>query len=100
MEPATLIASELATNVVVHTKGIAEFFELGLRRRDGVLLIEVTDSYQWGMPERVEEPGGEATGGRGLVIVEALAEKWGVRPRSPGKTVWAQLPIETAVLGE
>ncbi|MFD5747910.1 ATP-binding protein [Streptomyces sp. NPDC127033] len=39
------------------------------------------------------KPGDDDTGGRGLVIVDALCEKWGVRPRDPGKTVWAQLPI-------
>lgn len=95
IEPATLIASELATNVIAHAKGIGDYFDVGLRRRDGVLVIEVSDSYQWGMPEKVPEPEPEAyaTGGRGLVIVEALSEKWGVRPRFPGKTVWAHLPV-------
>ncbi|MFF4178113.1 hypothetical protein [Streptomyces sp. NPDC001750] len=32
--------------------------------------------------------------GRGLVIVDALAANWNVRPRDPGKTVWAHLAIE------
>lgn len=92
VEPATLITSELATNAVAHAKGIGEFFELGLRRRHGVLVIEVTDSCQWAMPEK-PPPDPDATGGRGLVIVEALADRWGVRPRSPGKTVWAHVPM-------
>ncbi|WP_433545720.1 ATP-binding protein [Streptomyces sp. CA-294286] len=30
-------------------------------------------------------------GGRGLVLVDALSANWGVRPRDPGKTVWAHL---------
>ncbi|SFF12814.1 Histidine kinase-like ATPase domain-containing protein [Actinacidiphila alni] len=93
IEPATLITSELATNVVAHATGIGEYFELGLRRRDGVLVIEVGDSYQWAMPEKPAALDPEALGGRGLVIVEALSAKWGVRPRSPGKTVWAHLPL-------
>ncbi|MGY3682788.1 ATP-binding protein [Streptomyces sp. TE33382] len=91
-DDATLITSELATNVVTHAKGTGDYFELGLRRRNGVLILEVADSYQWLMPE-LRESGSEETSGRGLFIVDALAECWGVRPRNPGKTVWAHLPI-------
>ncbi|WP_406381404.1 ATP-binding protein [Streptomyces sp. NBC_01618] len=36
--------------------------------------------------------------GRGLVIVDAIAAKWGVRPRDPGKTVWVHLAIGRAEL--
>ncbi|GGP63660.1 hypothetical protein [Streptomyces sindenensis] len=35
----------------------------------------------------------DETSGRGLLIVGALAEQWGVRPRNPGKTVWAHLSV-------
>ncbi|MFD3976796.1 ATP-binding protein [Streptomyces cyaneofuscatus] len=42
------------------------------------------------MPELIK-PADDETSGRGLLIVDALAERWGVRPRNPGKTVWAQL---------
>jgi hypothetical protein len=101
-EPAALIATELATNVVLHAQGIAEYFELGLRRRDGVLVLEVADSCQWGTPElRAPEP--EDLCGRGLLLMDALAERWGVRPRTgAGKTVWAHLPLRSvsAVRGD
>jgi len=94
VEDAVLITSELATNVVNHTKGTGDYFELALRRRDSVLVLEVSDSYQWQMPElRKATP--EDLHGRGLFLVDALAESWGVRPRSTGKTVWAQLPVHT-----
>ncbi|WNF27040.1 hypothetical protein RI138_09430 [Streptomyces sp. C11-1] len=36
----------------------------------------------------------DETSGRGLFIVDALAARWGVRPRCPGRTVWAHLAIE------
>ncbi|NEC87658.1 ATP-binding protein [Streptomyces sp. SID12501] len=62
-DDAESIVCELAANAVVHAKGIGEFFEVGMRRRDGVL------------------------------IVEGLSDKWGVRPRETGKTVWAHLVI-------
>ncbi|MFJ6614000.1 ATP-binding protein [Streptomyces sp. NPDC091289] len=94
VDDAELITSELATNVISHAKGTGDYFELGLRRRNGVLILEVADSYQWLMPE-LRKPTDDETSGRGLLIVDALAERWGVRPRNPGKTVWAHLPIRT-----
>ncbi|MFF4796814.1 ATP-binding protein [Streptomyces sp. NPDC001351] len=92
VDDTVLITSELATNVVNHAKGTGDYFELALRRRDGVLVLEVSDSYQWQMPE-LQKPGPEDLGGRGLFLVDALSETWGVRPRSTGKTVWAHLPV-------
>lgn len=92
VDDAALITSELATNVVNHAKGTGDYFELGLRRRKGVLILEVADSYQWLMPE-LRKPTDDEESGRGLFIVEALAERWGVRPRNPGKTVWVHLPV-------
>ncbi|RDG38666.1 ATP-binding protein [Streptomyces corynorhini] len=92
IETAALITSEFTTNVVQHARGAGEFFELGVRRRDGVLVVEVSDSFQWRMPALCR-PAAEDLGGRGLLLVDALADTWGVRPRDPGKTVWAQLRI-------
>lgn len=91
-DDAASIVGELAANAVVHAKGIGEFFEVGLRRRDGVLIVEVSDSFQWRMPES-RDAGPADCDGRGLVIVEALSDQWGVRPREAGKTVWAHLPV-------
>ncbi|MGC5361618.1 ATP-binding protein [Streptomyces sp. DT24] len=91
-DDTTLLASELSTNVVRHAKGTADFFELALRRRNGVLVLEVTDSYEWAMPE-LRKPASDELCGRGLLIVDALADSWGVRPRDPGKTVWVHLSI-------
>lgn len=92
IEDTTLITSELTTNVVQHARGIGEFFELTLRRRNGILILEVSDSYQWQMPE-VRKPTADDIGGRGLLLVDALSASWGVRPRRPGKTVWVHLPV-------
>ncbi|MCF3173523.1 ATP-binding protein [Streptomyces sioyaensis] len=92
IEDSILVTSELATNVVLHAKGTGDYFELGLRRRNGVLILEVADSYQWQMPE-LQKPVPDALSGRGLFLVDALSENWGVRPRNPGKTVWAHLAI-------
>ncbi|MFI8851874.1 ATP-binding protein [Streptomyces sp. NPDC053499] len=91
-DDAVLITSELATNVVTHAAwGIGDYFELLLRRRDGVLVLEVSDSFQWEMPE-LRKPDPEEVSGRGLLLVDALSQAWGVRPRTgAGKTVWVHL---------
>ncbi|MFI1160711.1 ATP-binding protein [Streptomyces sioyaensis] len=92
IEDSVLITSELTTNVVNHAKGTGDYFELGLRRRNGLLVLEVSDSYQWRTPE-LQKPAPDDLSGRGLFLVDALSENWGVRPRDPGKTVWAHLAI-------
>ncbi|MFJ5308157.1 ATP-binding protein [Streptomyces sp. NPDC088350] len=91
-DDAVSIVGELAANAVMHAKGVGEFFEVGLRRRDGVLIVEVSDSHQWQMPEK-RDADPEDVNGRGLVIVECLSDNWGVRPREFGKTVWAHMSI-------
>ncbi|MFE7662933.1 ATP-binding protein [Streptomyces celluloflavus] len=92
VDAAALITSELTGNVISHAKGTGEFFELVLRRRGGLLILEVSDSYQWRMPE-LRKPGPDDLSGRGLLIADALSENWGIRPRDPGKTVWAHLTV-------
>lgn len=51
--------------------------------------MEVADRCP-GLPRR--ERGAEATGGRGLLLVEALAEAWGWCPQQDGKVVWFEFP--------
>ncbi|MPY50421.1 ATP-binding protein [Streptomyces sp. K1PN6] len=91
-DDAELIMGELATNAVQHAKGVGEFFEVELRRRNGVLILEVSDSYEWQMPEK-RDAAPDDVSGRGLVIVDCVSDNWGVRPRESGKTVWAHLAI-------
>ncbi len=56
-----------------------------------MLRLEVSDAGA-GTPE-LREPGDEETGGRGLLLVEVLAHRWGVEKRTGGigKTVFAEL---------
>lgn len=53
---------------------------------DGSVRVEVSD----GLPEgpRLRDPGPQAESGRGLRLLEALAEGWGVVPHGDGKGVW------------
>ncbi|EYT83913.1 regulatory protein, partial [Streptomyces sp. Tu 6176] len=61
----------------------------------GGVRIEVTDARGEQLPTTPPYPEGpstEAESGRGLLLVEALADRWGVQPYPPGgKTVWAEI---------
>ncbi|MFE3637955.1 ATP-binding protein [Streptomyces sp. NPDC059168] len=87
-----LIVGELAANAVTHGRVPGRDAALRLYRRDGEgrVRIEVSDTCGERLPV-VRDAGSEEDGGRGLVLVAALAEEWGVAPRpaAPGKTVWA-----------
>ncbi|MFL0024618.1 SpoIIE family protein phosphatase [Streptomyces sp. NBUL23] len=90
VDSAVLMVSEMATNVLVHTDGdalmVAEISgEQGERR----LRVEVADASDE-LPHR-RRPGEMASSGRGLVLMEMLADAWGVDPRGEGKSIWFEL---------
>ncbi|WP_405976894.1 ATP-binding protein [Streptomyces sp. NBC_00988] len=61
-----------------------------------VLRIEVTDT-RGDCPPRTQHPTQDEESGRGLLIVEALADRWGWDPGPrPRKTVWAELVLAHA----
>ncbi|MEU1594619.1 ATP-binding protein [Streptomyces sp. NPDC005708] len=95
-----MIVAELASNAVTHGRVPGRNALLRLPRTDGRLPIEVTDTRDERHPTLrpgTADPDAdtELETGRGLLIVEALAETRGVTPRTgaPGKTVWAVLPV-------
>jgi anti-sigma regulatory factor (Ser/Thr protein kinase) len=85
-DDVSLCVSELATNALVHGVPPGRGFLLRVRYDGAVLRVEVHDSGS-GWPCLAE---GAGEGGRGLRIVDALADKWGVGHRDPGKVVWAE----------
>jgi len=87
LETALLVVTELVTNAVRHGQSRVT---LALTLDDDRLLLEVADDGS-GVPQ-VRHPGWQAVGGRGLLLVEALATRWGVRRSGRGKVVWAELP--------
>jgi anti-sigma regulatory factor (Ser/Thr protein kinase) len=93
VESAELVLSELVTNAL--RVRVPRDRLVGVRivhsEMNGVLRLEVSDAGG-GRPE-VRLPTEEQTSGRGLLLVDALAYRWGVQPRAAdiGKTVWAEL---------
>ncbi|WP_413760148.1 SpoIIE family protein phosphatase [Streptomyces sp. MMBL 11-3] len=84
-----LIVSELVTNALVHTDGQ---IRLDLTLIDNRLRVAVADVSPR-TPIKPTSIGWEATGGRGILLVEALSANWGTVPVSGGKQVWAELPL-------
>lgn len=86
-DTAELLASELVTNALVHTdRGAVLDAVLTPEQR---LRIEVLDGTAR-LPGR-RTPSEYATSGRGLLLVEALADAWGVQLRGDGKVTWFEL---------
>ncbi|MET9657338.1 ATP-binding protein [Streptomyces sp. NPDC006510] len=90
-EAAVLVLSELLTNAGQHARVTpGREIETRFRPMRGGVRIEVHDASD--VPPEVREPEPGACGGRGLVLVEALADRWGYGARcGPGKVVWAEL---------
>ncbi|WP_405776801.1 ATP-binding protein [Streptomyces sp. NBC_00859] len=87
-----LCVSELATNALLHGVPPGRGFRLHLYlERDGLLRLEIHDSGPGEV--RVPPEAVDSDGGRGLSIVAAIADKWGVGERSPGKTVWCEFTL-------
>ncbi|MEI5034153.1 ATP-binding protein [Streptomyces sp. S1A(2023)] len=104
VDDAVLILSELLSNACRHGRPLGWHTDVGdgdIRaawRVDtaGALTVEVTDG---GGPTRPvpATPSVTARGGRGLNIISALAQEWGVRDGSSGEvTVWALVLLEEA----
>ena len=91
----TSVAVELATNAIQHTaSGQSGWFTVELARHGHVAGIAVTDEGGQGAPQPSDDPMSDC--GRGLVIVQALAQSWGVRGDSRGRTVWAEVACPAA----
>jgi anti-sigma regulatory factor (Ser/Thr protein kinase) len=87
IEAAELMASELATNCVRHAQ---TDFELTVEV-EGEIRVAVRDVNR-GRPT-VRSPALADPSGRGLRIVQALSDAWGVTPSPEGKTVWFALYV-------
>ncbi|MEU4264776.1 ATP-binding SpoIIE family protein phosphatase [Streptomyces argenteolus] len=90
VDAAVLMVSEMATNVLVHTDGDALLVaEVSGERGERRLRVVVGDSSDELPHKRC--PGEMASSGRGLVLMEMLADAWGVDPQGEGKSIWFEL---------
>lgn len=99
IEDAALVVSELVTNAVVHAGTDVELLcrlENAPDGPPGPLVVEVTDHHPARAirDESPERPYGTPEYGRGLRLVSALSEAWGITYRPGVKTVWARLLVD------
>ncbi|MBO8191341.1 SpoIIE family protein phosphatase [Streptomyces oryzae] len=90
-----LVVSELVTNALVHTRGEVR---LDLTLIGDRLRIAVNDSSPR-TPVKAASMDWEATGGRGILLVDALSESWGSVPLSGGKQVWSEIALPSGESG-
>ncbi|MEV0782653.1 ATP-binding protein [Streptomyces sp. NPDC050423] len=92
-ETLILLISELVTNAVVHTGCPAVlrmlFGSTGAPGNAGTVRVEVADASC--RPPQQRHAEGEDTGGRGLELVDGLADRWGWQPEGAGKRIWCEV---------
>jgi anti-sigma regulatory factor (Ser/Thr protein kinase) len=85
-----LVTSELVTNAILHARTDVG---LVLRLNGPSIVLEVTDSSPVPVPPP-HIPNPDDTSGRGLYLVDVLADEWGVRSEhGGGKTVWIRVDV-------
>ncbi|MFJ9029086.1 ATP-binding protein [Streptomyces sp. NPDC102274] len=90
-ETLILLISELVTNAVVHTgcpAVLRMLFGSGAAEA-GTVRVEVADTSA--CPPRPRHADGEDTNGRGLELVDGLADRWGWQPEGAGKRIWCEV---------
>ena len=86
-----LLVTELVANVVTH---VGRPMTLRVQRSDSTMRVEIQDPSTE-VPV-VRHPDAAEEHGRGVLLVDRLANAWGVEPRADGKTVWFELDVSTA----
>ncbi|WP_200865577.1 ATP-binding protein [Streptomyces viridochromogenes] len=89
---AELLTSELVTNALVHTDHDAV---LTVTVGPGGLRVEVRD-FVARRPRLCVPNADDGTHGRGIILVQSLADAWGVRAHGVGKAVWFELDAGAA----
>ncbi|MDT4988156.1 MAG: hypothetical protein QOI74_2250 [Micromonosporaceae bacterium] len=89
VDDAELLVTELVSNAVRHAGGE---MELAIVVREHFLHMSVRDSSP-NRPRRMVPDPHNSEGGRGLILIDAVAAGWGSIPTPDGKVVWATLPM-------
>lgn len=92
IDSGILLVSELVSNAVEHTRSSG--IRVAVRRPEpGRVRIAVTDRSRW-RPSPLNASSQDEKG-RGLAVVEAIADRWGITPLPWGKQVWVELECRT-----
>ncbi|WP_149829056.1 ATP-binding protein [Streptomyces tailanensis] len=94
LETVELLASEVIANAVLYTDAPCD---VSVTRAGECLRVEVTDTDA-SLPSTVEA-GPNDESGRGLLLVNALADAWGTQPEPTGKTTWFEIASEPSTDG-
>ena len=86
-----LLVTELVANVVTH---VGTPMTLRVQRGPSTMRVEIEDPSTEVPVVRHPDPADEH--GRGVLLVDELADAWGVEPRADGKTVWFEIDVSTA----
>ena len=92
-ETAVLLTSELVTNALIHGRSEVRVV---VRAAQGYVRVEVGDDNSRHPVLQAEDPA--ALDGRGIGLLAACADDWGVRDLPFGKVVWFQLAAERTLL--
>jgi len=94
-EDLALLMTELVTNALRHA-GLSRDDRIGISLVNGAgrVRMAVHDGGPGFTPGSSNGNGGATAGGRGLELVEALSNAWGVRSAPDGCTVWCEVPID------
>lgn len=82
----------MATNALLHGAIRGRLFRVHLTLTEFVLRVAVSDPRGERLP-CLRQPDGDDRYGRGLLIVAQLADRWGVEPRTVGRSVFAELSV-------
>lgn len=94
LDDARLVVSELVANSLRYARPLDDHtIRVGWSLRSDVLRLTVTDGGSTSSAPSPRRPDDMATGGRGLKIVQAISERWGVDRKGRTTTVWAELAL-------
>lgn len=90
IDDVLIVVTELVQNVSQHTDADGELL---ITATANTVVVEVGDTST--VIPSARHPAADQIGGRGLSLVQALSQAWGVRTCPHGKAVWAQLSAIT-----
>ncbi|MCP2352991.1 anti-sigma regulatory factor (Ser/Thr protein kinase) [Nonomuraea thailandensis] len=90
---AELLITEVVTNALGHT---SEPIQVRMSNGNSVLRMEVEEHGSSAPLPPARLPGPEAESGRGLFLLEALSQEWGVDRTATGKIVWFEIAVSSS----